>query len=788
MFEPSGDTHSLPLVISSQGRTIVKTKRNAKCNPFFFKKSVAISERTVAPRIHYSLRDKIYLSTLFYLNLLPILSLAVSDLPSPSSFATDINIYSPTFFVYLHSICCTFFSHNFRIAFSSSMLPLKLGHVVRLFSVVLFVTVSLQVQGSDAQLVKNFRNCVEMNDYYIEKVVNLVGPYGLTSNNAYAPTRRPTTPRNASRPGGPAGLPLNRPFRNAKRTAFNNITDVEFIDDDEDNDLVEGEDFSTTNVQIRGVDEPDIIKTDGKRVYTIAGYIFSVVEVLKNGTSGRRIGKLRLPTYPEEMLIEGNYVIVLGSTYNYKRPVYTRYRRDPSYGEQALVIYQINVAGKTPRLVSRLFLEGSYVSAREVEGTVRLVMRFNPLNSLWLYYPTGKYDEEQTTKWNREIVEFSQPGNWLPTYLLQVKNQRRYGSYVSCFELFRSTTVFAGFDILTVVTIPLNKLMIPRSSGAVMSNAEKIYATKTKMYVTTSEFHFDDVKDSNNRWGANYKTTINQFRLTPNGASFVASGLVTGSVIDQFAMSEINDILFIATTDGASWWSNRDLSESKVTAFKTYPKNNKMWKIGEVGNLGKGERIYAVRFKGPIAYVVTFRETDPLYIIDIKNPRNMRVTGELKIPGFSSYLHVVSPGRLLGVGQEATATGITKGTKVSLFDVSNPTKPREVTNWVLQGAYSNVEWDHRAFLYWKKLKLAVMPVNVFYYRNFFYGAVVLKISWNEITEIGRVTHRLSTERYTKSIIRNAVIGDGNLWSMSYDLLQINDLFNISDIKAQIRIN
>lgn len=655
-----------------------------------------------------------------------------------------------------------------------------------MFLAIVLLTLSVRIQVN-ANLIENFQNCPELNNYYVNRMVNLVGPYGINTQNAYAPSRYPSTPKDPSRPGGPAGLPLKRPFRNPKRTAFNNISDVEFIDDVDDDDLVAGEDFSATNVQIQGVDEPDIIKTDGRRVYTISGYVFSVVQVLKNGTTGKRVGKLNLPSYPEEMLIEGNYVMVLAYAYDYKRPVYSRFKTDPSYGEQALAVYQIDVSKNKPRLVSRLYLEGNYVKSREVDGTVRIVMRFSPLASLWLYYPFGKITAAQTEKWNREIVQYSRPGNWLPTYLLEVKNQKRYGSYIACNELFRSTTAFSGFDILTVVTIPLNELMVPKSSAAVMSDADKVYATKTKMYVTTSEFQFGDISNSNSRWGANYQTSIHQFNLSSVGATFVASGRVTGSVIDQFAMSEINGILFIATTDGASWWSNRDLSESKVTAFKTYSKSRRMWKVGEVGNLGKGERIYAVRFKGTIAYIVTFRETDPLYIIDISDPRNMKAVGELKIPGFSSYLHVVSPGRLLGVGQEATLTGVTKGTKVSLFDVSDVTKPTEITTWVLEGAYSNVEWDHRAFLYWKKLQLAVMPVNVYYYRNSFYGAVVLKITDNKIEEIGRVTHRLSKSRYTQSIIRNAVIGNGSLWSMSYDLLQVNNLFDISKIEAKIYI-
>lgn len=661
---------------------------------------------------------------------------------------------------------------------------------VTLSILLLLSTLSFTVSDAvSSPLAESFANCSELNSYYIDYVLKRVGPYGLTSRNAYTRTRRPPDDSaNVTRPGGPSGIRLKRPFRDPKRTQFTNITDDVMDPSADEPPGGQPVDVTNTNVQIRGVDEPDIIKSNGFLVYTISGNTFTVVKILSNGTSGRVVGQLNLPDYPAEMLFYENFVVVLGYTYSYRRPVYTRYKVDPSFGETALVLYQIRVSNFTkPVIVSRLYLEGEYVASREVTGTVRIVMRFNPLASIWLYFPYGSITTAQTKKWNEEIISYSNAGNWLPTYLLQLKNQRQYGAYVSCKELIRTKTVFAGFNMVTVVTIPLNALMVPRTSAAIMSDADKVYSTKFKLYVTTSEFRFGDLSNSDERWGANYKTQIHQFRVSRWGAKYIASGQVTGSVIDQFALSEYNNILYIATTDGATWWTNRNLTESKITAFRTYPATRRMWVVGTVGNLGVGERIYAVRFRRITAYVVTFRETDPLYIIDIRNPRRMKLVGELKISGYSSYLHPVAPGRLLGVGQEATRTGRVLGTKVALFDVSVQAKPKELATWTLSGSYSNVEWDHRAFLFYRKLGIAIMPVNVFYFKRQFYGAVVLKISATNITELGRVTHTLSDKRYSPSILRNAIVGNGNLWSMSYDLLQINNLFNLSDIRARIEI-
>lgn len=267
-------------------------------------------------------------------------------------------------------------------------------------------------------------------------------------------------------------------------------------------------------------------------------------------------------------------------------------------------------------------------------------------------------------------------------------------------------------------------------------DSDTLYATKKAMYVTTSEFRYNIDDDNATKWGANYRTSIHRFDLSDVGAKYVASGQISGSVLNQFSKGEINDIFFVATTDGAPWWGNRDPSESKVTSLRTNRENRRLQRIGQVGNLGRDERIFAVRYRGSVAYVVTFRETDPLYIIDLSDPRNLKVTGELKIPGFSSYLHFVSRGRLLGVGQEVTTRGFTTGTKVSLFDVSNMTNPTELATWTLGGSYSNAEWDHRAFLYWQKLRIAVMPLNVYSGNRLFRGAIVQKVEDKNIREIG----------------------------------------------------
>jgi uncharacterized secreted protein with C-terminal beta-propeller domain len=177
-----------------------------------------------------------------------------------------------------------------------------------------------------------------------------------------------------------------------------------------------------------------------------------------------------------------------------------------------------------------------------------------------------------------------------------------------------------------------------------------------------------------------------------------------------------------------------------------------------VGGIGRGEQIQAVRFLGDAGYVVTFRHVDPLFTIDLSKPDAPRVAGELKLLGFSAYLHPVSAGLLLGVGQDATPQGAQLGIQLSLFDVSDLAHPvRVAQRRVASSSSSEVQWDHHAFLYWAPRRLAVLPVAVFDNGSeAFLGAIGFRIGPAAIDEVGRVSH--DSAAYPVSVRRAVVIG------------------------------
>jgi uncharacterized secreted protein with C-terminal beta-propeller domain len=208
--------------------------------------------------------------------------------------------------------------------------------------------------------------------------------------------------------------------------------------------------------------------------------------------------------------------------------------------------------------------------------------------------------------------------------------------------------------------------------------------------------------------------------------------------------------------------------------------------VGRVGGLGQGEQIQAVRFLGDLGYVVTFRQVDPLYVVDLSDPASPKVAGELKILGYSAYLHPLGGDLLLGVGQDATKQGAVKGTQVSVFDVSDPSAPGRVDQVRVSDGSSEVEWDHHAFLYWEPAGLAVLPLNVWSQEpdkgGMFAGALAVRVSDGQLDEAGRLRHEDIRPEYGYGIRRSLVIGD-LLYTMAETGIEAVDLATLKDVAS-----
>jgi uncharacterized secreted protein with C-terminal beta-propeller domain len=212
-------------------------------------------------------------------------------------------------------------------------------------------------------------------------------------------------------------------------------------------------------------------------------------------------------------------------------------------------------------------------------------------------------------------------------------------------------------------------------------------------------------------------------------------------------------VLRVVSTETPAWWGAGADSESFLTTLR--PKDGALTQVGRVGGLGKGERVYSVRFIDDVAYVVTFRQVDPLYTVDLSDPARPRVLGELKLAGYSSYLHPIGEDLLLGVGQDADEQGHVLGTQLSIFDVSDLRHPARLSRLQLGRGWSEAEYDHHAFLFWPRTGLVVLPFDQ--------RALGFKVGRARgIDQLGRIEHPAGKMTWTPPIRRSLVVGDSVL--------------------------
>jgi hypothetical protein len=536
---------------------------------------------------------------------------------------------------------------------------------------------------------------------------------------------------------------------------------------------------STTNVHEAGVDEPDLVKTDGRRLVSLQQQRLRVVDLQRREVTGT----LELPGAAEQLLLAGDRLLVVAHAPGNlpllpEAPATGRALPAPEGFELVLV----DISGP-PRVIERIALDGSYTDARLVGSTARVVLRSSP--RLPTGYPVGDRSAEEAQRANLAAVRDSTIDDWLPRYVHEAHGRRQSGRLVDCADVSHPEH-YSGTAMLTVLTVDVTTGLEPLGTVSVLGDGHTVYATGDSLYVA----------DRGQWWASDTDpgTHIHKFDLSGTGKpAYVASGEVDGYLLNQYSMSEHAGHLRIATT-------TQDLSrppattvepESESQVVVLAERDGRLAEIGRVGGLGRGERIYAVRFLGPIGYVVTFREVDPLYTVDLSDPANPRLLGELKIPGYSAYLHPAGEGRLVGVGQDAAADGRPLGAQVSLFDVADLTDPRRIATFRLDGATTEVEYDPHAFLYWSDDGLLVLPFRTTFraeplplprpgaaadlaapWQPPAGGAVVLRLAGDTFTELGTIVHPTpepdpaEPSPYGDPNIRRSVVSGDTLWTVS----------------------
>jgi uncharacterized secreted protein with C-terminal beta-propeller domain len=504
---------------------------------------------------------------------------------------------------------------------------------------------------------------------------------------------------------------------------------------------------STTNVQEEGVDEPDVVKTDGTTIFTVAGD--TLYAVAATGAGAPRItSSLKLERSGGDLLLRGQRLLVIQSA---SAPIAIdsvpggapRLAVAPVSGQT--VITEVDVRDPAALKVARtLTLDGQYVNARQNGATARVVLSSMPR----AYAVSGVR---------------GRASGWLPRsrFVSRISGRHRTRTMVACRAVRRPPT-FSGLGTVSILTIDLDKGLWEVDADAVMTDAQTVYGSTSHLYVATQRWIDPQTAP---RDLPTTTTLIHRFDVSdPDRTSYEASGEVPGYLLNQYSLSEHGGDLRVASTADPVWWQGQQQgsSQSQVTVLRR--DGATLAPVGRVSGLGQGQRIYSVRFIGDVGYVVTFRQVDPLYTIDLSDPTAPKVLGELELLGYSAYLHPIAPDLLLGVGQDATPEGRAKGVQVSLFGVGDPAHPKLLAQHALGAASSSrVEFDSHAFLYWAPRQLVVLPVEVFDAGTSssspgFTGAVALTVTPSGIAEAGRVAHD-PIDGYVPPITRSVVIGD-----------------------------
>ncbi|MBR2954443.1 MAG: beta-propeller domain-containing protein [Clostridia bacterium] len=445
-------------------------------------------------------------------------------------------------------------------------------------------------------------------------------------------------------------------------------------------------DFGTTNTQEKDVDEGDIIKTDGNYLYIANADDKSISIVDVTGEKMVEASQIDLKDNESvrEIYINGNKLVVVGhlqtehrteNNENYK--VYDSL----AYVEWDTVVKVYDISDRNaPKLINEYSQQGGYNNSRMI-GTKLYAISI---------YRVNVYNDDYREECIPEVT-VNGDCKQIPVDCISIIEESESPTYA------------------VITTLDISKKVEPESS-AILGECRDLYASSKGLFLCENVYTKK----------AEETTKIYRFEYTDTGVEYKCAGVVDGYLNNQFSMSYDGKYFRVATTANKTKVDGDMVSMSVDDRVNNlYILNNDMQIVGKVEDMAKGELIKSVRFVGNMAYVVTFRQTDPLFVIDLSNPEKPTVKGELKIPGFSEYLHPITTNLLVGVGRDGTMTGTNGDCKVSLFDVSNPYEPKESSVLkVSNGAYchTTVGYNHKVYITLSENEFAV-PFSIDYYVN-----------------------------------------------------------------------
>ena len=432
-------------------------------------------------------------------------------------------------------------------------------------------------------------------------------------------------------------------------------------------------DYSTTNIQVEGVDEADFLKNDGKYIYVVSGETLVILDAFpaKDATI---VSETRIEGTPRALFLAGDRLTVFTVT--------TESETTTPAGSVAPVPVQrtvtraliYDIRDRTdPEQVRTLTFTGTYHDARMIGDYVYVLTRESPL-------------------WVRDDIV-------LPAV--------REGDLASIQpDVYRPGCPMYNYVFYTASAFSVRGTGTPDAETFLLGYDTTLFASQENLYI--------GYRNTGTAYPSE-ETIIHRFAIGRGQIDYKAMGRVPGHLLNQFSLDEYGENLRVATT--VEGWTGGPFREEFIQYNNVYVLNSAMETIGTLVHIAPDERIYAARFVGDRLYLVTFKQIDPLFVIDLSDPKHPGILGELKIPGYSDYLHPYDADHIIGIGKETDENGwggvSVAGLKIALFDVSNVNKPIQVDAVVIgeAGTDSAALHDHKAFLFAKEKGLLVVPVS-----------------------------------------------------------------------------
>lgn len=525
------------------------------------------------------------------------------------------------------------------------------------------------------------------------------------------------------------------------------------------------DDFSGTNNQTEGVDEGDIIKTDGKFIYSLNQNRVHIID--PTPTNPSILSTLEIDDqrgYVSDIYIQENSLVLIGTGwvhYGYPKDLVNAFGSSfvPTYSTDNTFVLVYDISDPTkPLLTKDMDFEGSLVSSRLIEDKLYVIsskginywtvepmyrMTIDPVVQTFNSKLISEYYAPQNTtglsdEVYKEKLQAMYDYQFMPKYADNMTGQ----STIIDYNHIQYFPDYITPNFMLTIGIDLGSDVVDVKSY--LGSAEIVYASADNLYLTFTKYEYASQYNTL-VYVPNYNksTAIYKFKLENGQINYEATGSVPGSIVNQFSMDEFNDNLRIATTTGEMWDTN-NISKNNV-----YILDSGLTKTGELTDLAPGERIYSTRFAGNRIYMVTFRQVDPFFVIDATDPKAPKVLGDLKIPGFSTYMHILDEDHVLGFGSDTVEKDgfvTTGGFKISLYDVSDPMAPIEKSKEVIgtTGTYSELQYNHNALMISLNKGIMAFPISVcgkVPYVTDFSGAYVYNIANDNFSYKGIVTHQ-----------------------------------------------